>query len=49
MVIGFIIAMVVGYLAIRWLIKFLSNHSLVYFSIYCFIIGSITILSVILK
>jgi undecaprenyl-diphosphatase len=49
MAIGFLCALIVGYLAIRWLIKFLSNHSLIYFSIYCFILGSITILVTLLK
>lgn len=44
MAIGFLTAMVVGYLAIRWLLNFLSNHSLVYFSIYCILLGGITIL-----
>jgi undecaprenyl-diphosphatase len=44
MAVGFLTAMVVGYAAIRWLIKFLSDHSLVYFSIYCILLGSTTIL-----
>ncbi len=44
MVIGFLTAMVVGYFAIRWLLKFLVNHSLVYFSIYCALLGGATIL-----
>jgi len=44
MAIGFITAMVVGYIAIRWLLRFLVNHSLIYFSIYCFLIGGATIL-----
>ncbi len=33
--IGIIVAAVVGYLAIKWLIHFVSKHSLVYFSVYC--------------
>lgn len=41
---GFLTAMVVGYLSIRWLLKFLVNHSLIYFAIYCFILGIATIL-----
>lgn len=45
MVIGFLAAMVVGYIAIRWLLRFLVNHSLIYFSIYCFVIGGATILA----
>ena len=44
MVVGFITAGVVGYLAISWLLKFIRDHSLVYFSLYCFILGTTTIL-----
>jgi len=44
MAIGFLTAMVVGYIAIRWLLKFLTKHSLIYFSIYCAVLGVITIL-----
>ncbi len=40
---GFLTALVVGYLVIRWLLGFLVNHSLVYFSIYCLLLGSMTI------
>jgi len=41
---GFLTALVVGYIAIRWLLKFLTSHSLVYFSVYCFLLGSLTII-----
>jgi undecaprenyl-diphosphatase len=44
MAIGFISAMIVGYIAIRWLLRFLVNHSLIYFSIYCLLLGSATLL-----
>lgn len=44
MAIGFLTSMVVGYIAIRWLLKFLSDHSLIYFSIYCFLLGGVTII-----
>jgi undecaprenyl-diphosphatase len=44
MLIGFLTSMVVGYLAIRWLLKFLVNHSLAYFSIYCAVLGGLTII-----
>jgi len=44
MAIGFLTAMVVGYIAIRWLLKFLVNNSLIYFSAYCILLGSVTIL-----
>lgn len=43
-VIGFLTAMVVGYIAIRWLLKFLAKHSLIYFSAYCAVLGIITII-----
>jgi undecaprenyl-diphosphatase len=42
---GFITAMIVGYIAIRWLLRFLSNHHLIYFSIYCLLLGGATILT----
>lgn len=44
MAVGFLTAMVVGYIAIRWLLKFLVNNSLIYFSIYCILLGGITII-----
>ncbi len=44
MAVGFLTAMIVGYIAIRWLLKFLVKHSLVYFSAYCAVLGTVTIL-----
>lgn len=44
MAVGFLTAGVVGYLTIRWLLEFIKNHSLVYFSLYCFVLGITTIL-----
>ena len=44
MAVGFITAMIVGYIAIRWLLRFMANHSLIYFSVYCALIGGTTIL-----
>jgi undecaprenyl-diphosphatase len=41
---GFLSAAVVGYLAIRWFIRYLSNRSLVVFAIYCGIIGTVFLL-----
>lgn len=40
---GFIAAAIVGYLSIRWLLKYLMQHSLRVFSIYCLIIGIVTV------
>jgi undecaprenyl-diphosphatase len=36
---GFITAAVVGYLAIRWLLGYLTRHPLYVFSIYCTLAG----------
>ncbi|MFN2302840.1 MAG: undecaprenyl-diphosphatase UppP [Anaerolineales bacterium] len=43
MAVGFLTALIVGYIAIRWLLHFLANHSLIYFSIYCTLLGLVTI------
>lgn len=43
MAVGFLTALVVGYLVIRWLLQFLVKNSLAYFSIYCSIVGTLTI------
>jgi undecaprenyl-diphosphatase len=42
---GFIAAAVVGYLAIGWLLSFLSRYSLYYFAIYCAVLGLIILLA----
>jgi undecaprenyl-diphosphatase len=39
--VGFIAAAIVGWLAIKWLIDYLSNHSLYVFAAYCAIVGAI--------
>lgn len=41
---GFIAAAVVGYLAIGWLLSFLTRYSLYYFAVYCAIVGLIALL-----
>lgn len=40
---GFVAAAIVGYAAIRWLLNYLSNHSLYPFAIYCTLVGLIAI------
>ncbi|MFN2196049.1 MAG: undecaprenyl-diphosphate phosphatase, partial [Anaerolineales bacterium] len=40
---GFLSSAVVGYLAIRWLLRYLTNHPLYVFSIYCTVLGVITL------
>jgi undecaprenyl-diphosphatase len=44
LVTGFLAATIVGYLAIRWLLRYLAQKSLIIFAFYCFIIGSLGIL-----
>ena len=39
--VGFVTAAVVGWFSIKWLIGYLSNHSLYVFAIYCAVIGAI--------
>lgn len=43
--VGFITAGVVGYLAIHWLISFLSKRSLFYFAAYCVLFGSAVLIT----
>jgi len=46
--VGFISAAVVGYLAIRWLLSYLTKHSLYDFAIYCAVVGMLSILLAVL-
>jgi len=40
MAVGFLTAGIVGFFAIRWLLGYITNHSLLPFAIYCLILGS---------
>ena len=42
---GFFAALVSGYIAIRWLIAYLSKHSLYLFAVYCTVLGLIVVLT----
>ncbi len=44
LVVGFLAAVVVGYIAIRWLIRFLTHKSLSTFALYCAIVGGLGLL-----
>jgi len=46
---GFFAAATVGYLAIRWLIKYLARHTLYNFAAYCTLLSVITIILVLLR
>jgi undecaprenyl-diphosphatase len=49
LIFGSLTAAIVGYLAIRWLLRFLARRSLNIFAAYCFVIGSVGILVVVLR
>lgn len=42
LVVGFITSAIVGWVAVRWLLRYLSNHSMYIFSVYCLLAGIIT-------
>ena len=42
--IGFIAAAIVGWLAVRWLLRYLAGHSLYAFSAYCAVVGMIVLI-----
>jgi len=42
--VGFLVAGVVGYLSIRWLLHYLTQHTFYGFAIYCILVGVITLL-----
>lgn len=46
---GFMAAAVVGYLAIRWLIKYLARHTLYVFAAYCTLLSVITFILVLVR
>ena len=43
LVVGFIAAAIVGWLAVRWLLEYLADNSLYAFSVYCAIVGTIAL------
>jgi undecaprenyl-diphosphatase len=44
LVVGFITAAIVGWLAVRWLLRYLAHHSLYVFSVYCAAVGAIVLI-----
>ena len=44
MAVGFLTAGIVGFFTIRWLLEYITNHSLLPFAIYCLILGSGTLI-----
>jgi undecaprenyl-diphosphatase len=45
LLIGFIFAFITGMIACKWMIRLVKNSQLKYFAFYCFIVGSIVIVS----
>jgi len=45
LLVGFFVALVSGYIAIRWLLTYLTRHSLYVFAIYCTLIGLLAIVA----
>lgn len=43
-IVGMLTSAVVGYLSIRWLLRYLVNHSLSVFSIYCAVLGVVALI-----
>ena len=44
LVVGFVTAAIVGWFAIKWLLKYLNSHSLYVFAVYCAVLGFLIIL-----
>jgi undecaprenyl-diphosphatase len=44
MTVGFLTAGIIGFFTIRWLLEYITNHSLLPFAIYCLILGSGTLI-----
>jgi len=44
LVVGFIAAAIVGWLAVRWLLGYLADNSLYAFSVYCAVVGTIVLI-----
>ena len=42
--VGFITAAIVGWFAVRWLLRYLASHSLYVFSAYCAVVGAIVLI-----
>jgi undecaprenyl-diphosphatase len=49
LVVGFVFAFFTGIFACKWMISLVKNSKLIYFAIYCFVIGTIAISYVLFK
>ena len=44
LIIGFVIAGVIGYLSIRWLLNYVKKNTFYGFAVYCFVISAVTLI-----
>jgi undecaprenyl-diphosphatase len=44
LVVGFVVAAVVGWLTVKWLLGYLSKHSLNLFALYCAVVGAVSLI-----
>lgn len=49
LILGFLAAVLVGYLSIRWLLHYLARHSFYVFAAYCAILGAVTIIVALIR
>ena len=45
--VGFVVAAVIGWLSIRWLITYVSKHSLYVFAVYCAVVAVLCVLAMV--
>jgi undecaprenyl-diphosphatase len=44
LVVGFVVAAVVGWFTVKWLLGYLSKHSLYLFALYCTVVGAVSLI-----
>jgi undecaprenyl-diphosphatase len=44
LILGFVIAGVIGYLSIRWLLNYVKKNSFYGFAVYCVVISAVTLI-----
>ena len=49
LILGFVIAGVIGYLSIRWLLNYLKKNSFYGFAVYCVVISAVTLIVSVLR
>lgn len=44
LVVGFVTAAIVGWIAVKWLINYLSKNSMIFFAVYCAVVGTVLLI-----